>query len=58
MQFNDMADRRIQYARILWGFEPAAGVVLFPEEIPESGLYLEGARKTITVNAYERDTAV
>ncbi|KDD88571.1 hypothetical protein L524_0360 [Bordetella bronchiseptica MBORD762] len=53
-----MADRRIQYARILWGFEPAAGVVLFPDEIPESGLYLEGARKTITVNAYERDTAV
>ncbi|WP_201770530.1 HNH endonuclease [Bordetella bronchiseptica] len=43
--------------KILWGFEPATSVMRFPEELPESGFYVEGAKKTITVNAYERDTA-
>ena len=27
----------------------------FPEELPTVGDYIEGAKKTITVNAYERD---
>lgn len=28
---------------------------LFPEELPVSGSYIEGAKKSITINAYERD---
>lgn len=40
---------------VLWSFESTVSSIVFPEEIPDPGLFLEGAKKTITVNIYERD---
>lgn len=41
---------------VLWSFDQASNSINFPDELPELGLFLEGAKKTVTVNAYERDT--
>lgn len=40
---------------VLWCFDLAADPVNFPDELPEGGPFLEGAKKTVTVNVYERD---
>ena len=40
---------------VLWCFYLAADPVNFPDELPEGGPFLEGAKKTVTVNVYERD---
>lgn len=40
---------------ILWSFNLAANSIEFPDELPESGLVFEGAKKTVAVNLYERD---
>lgn len=40
---------------VLWSFDLAAATVNFPDELPEAGQFLEGAKKAVTVNVYERD---
>lgn len=42
---------------VLWSFDLAAQPINFPDELPEVGSFLEGARKTVTVNVYERDAS-
>lgn len=42
---------------VLWSFDLATNSIAFPEELSEPGLFLEGAKKTITVNVYERDVS-
>lgn len=40
---------------VLWSFDLSANFIEFPDELSEPGLILEGAKKTVTVNLYERD---
>lgn len=40
---------------VLWSFDLAANSIEFPDDLSEPGLILEGAKKTVTVNVYERD---
>lgn len=42
---------------VLWGFDLAINPVSCPDELPEAGSFVEGARKTVTVNVYERDSS-
>lgn len=44
---------------VRWGFSDPMkpGVTMIPEEIGAAGAVLEGAKKTITVNVYERDAS-
>jgi len=51
---NNCSTALRQYFRFISEFHPK---FLSPDEIEEPDRYVEGARKTITVNAYERDTA-
>jgi len=41
---------------VRWSFKSSSSNVTFPEEIVDPGLVVEGARKTIVVNVYERDS--
>lgn len=41
---------------VLWGFDLAANPIKFPDELPDAGPFIEGAKKAVAVND-ERDTS-
>ncbi len=42
---------------VLWNFDLVTNPVNFPDELPDAGSFIEGAKKTVTVNVYERDAS-
>lgn len=39
-----------------WYASDGANTITLPEELPETGTFAEGAKKTVTINAYERSS--
>lgn len=49
-----LPERVSEAVELLWSRRISGAEPLLPEELPTGGVYPEGARKTVTTNAYER----